>query len=125
MAKFTEGFADRLTVPAGTKDVQVFDDELSGFGCRKYGSAKAVFFVKYNVGNQQRRKTLGRVIRGNLKQGAAQLNASYVKNRRCCCRDVVRRGTRSTVLRRLFVGGRLRGHIILGETGHSVGKQCH
>jgi hypothetical protein len=36
MAKFTEGFADKLEVQAGAKDVQVFDDELPGFGIRKF-----------------------------------------------------------------------------------------
>ena len=28
MPKFVEGFAERLKVPAGTRDVQVFDDDL-------------------------------------------------------------------------------------------------
>jgi len=36
MAKFGEGFADTLEVPAGAKDVQDFDDELPGFGIRKF-----------------------------------------------------------------------------------------
>src|SRR5262245_47878230 len=65
--KFKEGFVDKILVPTGVKDVQVFDDELPGFGCRKYATGAAVFFVKYNIGTQQRRKTLGRVVDGNLK----------------------------------------------------------
>ena len=39
MLKFMEGFADRMTVPAGARDVQVFDDELPGFGIRKFARA--------------------------------------------------------------------------------------
>lgn len=54
-------------MPEGAKDIQAFDDELPGFGCRKYASGKAVFFVKYNVGSQQRRKKLSAVVKGNLK----------------------------------------------------------
>jgi integrase len=82
MAKLVEGYADRLTVPEGARDVQVFDDELPGFGIRKFAPTKkhsnglASYFVKYNVGRQQRRKTLGKVVRGNLK--AMRLEASAV-----------------------------------------------
>jgi hypothetical protein len=76
MAKFVEGFAGKLEVPAGAKDVQAFDDELPGFGIRKFASGAASYFVKYNVGTQQRRKTLGRVLKGNLK--AMRLGASKI-----------------------------------------------
>jgi len=48
--------------------VQVFDDELGGFGLRKFKDGHASYFVKYNIGRQQRRLTLGRVVRGNLKK---------------------------------------------------------
>jgi len=50
MPKLVEGFADRLNVPAGARDVQVFDDDLPGFGIRKFDSGKASYFVKFNVG---------------------------------------------------------------------------
>jgi hypothetical protein len=75
---FVEGFADRMLVLAGERDVQAFDDELPGFGIRKFADGKpnkehpkgkagrASYFVKFNIGRQQRRKTLGKVIRGNL-----------------------------------------------------------
>ena len=76
MPKFTEGLADKLHVPAGARDMQVFDDELPGFGIRKFAQGHASYFVKYNVGRQQRRKTLGKVVRGNLK--AMRLEASQV-----------------------------------------------
>lgn len=38
MAKFVEGFAGKLEVPAGAKDVQAFDAELPGFGIRKFAT---------------------------------------------------------------------------------------
>ena len=40
-------------------DAQIFDDKLPGFGLRKFESGKSTFFVKYNVGDQQRRMSLG------------------------------------------------------------------
>jgi integrase len=76
MGKLTEGSADELEVPAGSRDVQAFDDALPGFGIRKFAKGHASYFVKYNVGRQQRRKTLGRVVRGNLR--AMRLEASAI-----------------------------------------------
>jgi integrase len=67
MGKFVEGCADKLEVPPGKRDVQAFDDELPGFGVRKFKNGSASYFVKYQVGLKQRRITLGRVVRGNLK----------------------------------------------------------
>src|SRR5262245_38312805 len=58
----SEGFARKLIVPSGTSPksgLQVFDDALPGFGIRKFPNGKAVFFVKYRVGSQQRRLVLG------------------------------------------------------------------
>lgn len=49
MPKLIEGFADRLQVPAGTRDIQVFDDELPGFGIRKFARGHAFYFVKFNL----------------------------------------------------------------------------
>jgi hypothetical protein len=74
--KIFEGFADRLHVPDGARDVQVFDESLPGFGIRKFASGRACYFVKYAIGTQQRRLTLGKVVRGNLK--AMRLEASKV-----------------------------------------------
>jgi hypothetical protein len=59
MAKLTDQLIRYLQVPEGAKDVQAFDDELPGFGARKFASGKTSLFVKYSVGTQQRRKTLG------------------------------------------------------------------
>jgi integrase len=70
MAKITEGFAHRMDVPAGIdpkSGFQVFDDALPGFGIRKFPNGKAVYFVKFNVGAQQRRHVLGSaLVRGAL-----------------------------------------------------------
>ena len=70
MPKITEGFAHRLTVPAGIdpkSGFQVFDDALPGFGIRKFPNGNAVYFVKFNVGAQQRRHVLGSaLVRGGL-----------------------------------------------------------
>ena len=87
MPKLVEGLADRLVVPAGARDVQVFDDDLPGFGIRKFDSGKASYFVKFNVGRQQRRKTLGAVVRGNLR--AMRLEASAVLAKARLGTDVV------------------------------------
>lgn len=87
MPKLLEGFADKLVVPVGARDMQVFDDELPGFGIRKFDSGKASYFVKFNVGRQQRRKTLGAVVRGNLK--AMRLEASRILAKARLGTDVV------------------------------------
>src|SRR5687768_16392992 len=72
MAKITEGFAYRMTVPRGVSaksGVQVFDDALPGFGIRKFPNGKAVYFVKFNIGTQQRRHVLGSaLVRGALAE---------------------------------------------------------
>jgi integrase len=87
MPKFIEGLADKLQVPAGARDAQIFDDELPGFGIRKFSKGHASYFVKYNVGRQQRRKTLGKVVRGNLK--AMRLEASGILAKARLGTDVV------------------------------------
>jgi len=81
MAKFVEGYADRMVVPPGKRDTQEFDDTLPGFGIRKFDSGRASYFVKYNVGAQQRRQTLGAVVRGNLVPMRKQASAILSKAR--------------------------------------------
>lgn len=68
MPKLCEGYAARLRVPAGKRDIQVFDDAPPGFGIRKFESGKASYFVKFNLGTQQRRLTLGAVLSGNFAE---------------------------------------------------------
>lgn len=66
MAKLVEGYATRIEVPAGKRDIQVFDDALPGFGIRKFATGRAVYIVKYSVGSQQRKLSLGPVVPGVL-----------------------------------------------------------
>jgi len=66
MAKITDQFIRALQVPEGKPEVQEFDDDLPGFGVRKFASGKASLFVKYTVGTQQRRKTWGAWVAGTL-----------------------------------------------------------
>jgi hypothetical protein len=42
--------------------VQVFDEDLPGFGIRKFSTGRAVYFDKFNVGPQQRRLKVGKVV---------------------------------------------------------------
>jgi len=94
MARLVEGYVDRLQVPSGLRDVQVFDDDLPGFGVRKFDSGKASYFVKFNVGSQQRRKTLGKVVRGNLK--AMRLEASAILAKARLGTDIVAQAKAAT-----------------------------
>ena len=68
MPRLIEGSANKIVVPLGKRDVLVFDEQLPGFGIRKFDSGKASYFVKYNVGPQQRRITLGAVVPGVLSE---------------------------------------------------------
>jgi integrase len=87
MPKFMEGYAARLRVPAGARDVLVFDDALPGFFIRKFASGKASYGVKYAVGTQQRRLTLGAVVPGVLAE--MRKKASHVLARARLGHDVV------------------------------------
>jgi hypothetical protein len=62
MATLSEEFAAKLVVPDDKKELLVFDDALPGFGLRKFASGKASWFVKFNVGSQQRKVTLGNAL---------------------------------------------------------------
>src|SRR5262245_56369884 len=81
MAKFREGYAAQIKVPEGKRDVIVFDEELPGFGIRKFASGRASYIVKYEVGTQQRRLTLGKVIKGNLADMRKQASLILSKAR--------------------------------------------
>lgn len=81
MPRFVEGIADKLIVPPDKRDIQVFDDDLPGFGIRKFAGGRASYFVKFNVGVQQRRITLGKVVRGNLGQMRQEASKVLAKAR--------------------------------------------
>jgi integrase len=87
MVKLIEGLASRLKVPPGRRDVQVFDDALPGFGIRKFESGKAFYFVKYTVGSQQRKLSLGPVVPGVL--GEKRRKASDILSSARVGRDIV------------------------------------
>src|SRR5687768_6135899 len=59
MAKLTEGFISKITVPNGKRDILSFDDSLPGFGVRKFDTGRSSYFVKYSIGRQLRKITLG------------------------------------------------------------------
>jgi len=81
MPKLIEGYVNKLQVPVAQRDVQVFDDALPGFGIRKFESGRASYFVKFNVGKQQRRLTLGTVVPGNLAEMRRKASAILSKAR--------------------------------------------
>ena len=53
MPKLVEAYANQLVVPAGKRDVQIFDDALPGFGVRKFASGRVTYFVKFNVADNR------------------------------------------------------------------------
>ena len=65
----------------------VFDDEVRGFGIRKFASGRAYYIVTYAVAGKTRRQSLGEVARGNLKP--MRMLASEVKARARLGQDIV------------------------------------
>jgi integrase len=102
MPKFKEGYAARLIVPPGKRDVQVFDDALPGFGIRKFASGRASYFCKFNVGQQQRRLTLGAAVPGNLAE--MRRRASTVLSKARLGQDSVAERQVAADKRRMTVG---------------------
>jgi integrase len=68
MPKLLETTVSKIVVPSGKRDVLVFDDSLPGFGVRKFETGRASYFVKYSIGRQQRKITLGPVVPGVLAE---------------------------------------------------------
>jgi len=79
MGKLTDKDIRDLQVPEGAKHIQAFDDELPGFGVRKFASGKASLFVKYTIGKQQRRKTLSPWVAGTSRPSARKQPWSWLK----------------------------------------------
>ena len=87
MVKLVEGLVGKLRVPPGKRDIQVFDETLPGFGIRKFESGKAFYFVKFAVGGQQRKLSLGPAVPGVL--GEKRRAASEILTRARVGQDVV------------------------------------
>jgi integrase len=69
MAVLKEGYAARMSVPTGksktgksNREAIAMDDTLPGFGIRMTASGKAAYFVKFQIGSQQRKITLGNAL---------------------------------------------------------------
>ena len=53
--KLEEGLAARIKVPAGARDIFVFDTETPGFFLRKFASGRAMYGVKFSVAGKPRK----------------------------------------------------------------------
>jgi integrase len=79
---FVEGFVDHVQIPAGKRDVIVWDGDLGGFGCRKFASGRASYIVQYDrLDGATRRLSLGPVVDGNVKT-MRQLASEILARRR-------------------------------------------
>src|SRR5262249_40520680 len=87
VAQFTDKDIRALQVPEGKPEAHLFDPELPGFGVRKQPSGYTSFIVKYSVGKQQRRKTLGPWVPGTLS--AIRKEAAVVLAQARLGKDVV------------------------------------
>lgn len=66
--KLIETSAAKLALPAGAKEAYAWDSVVPGFGIRKREGGSVVFVVKYRMGQQQRKITLGKVVPGMLAE---------------------------------------------------------
>jgi hypothetical protein len=107
IVKLTEGAIAKLRPPRGGRDIQVFDDNLPGFGVRVFASGKKSYFVKFNVGIQQRKKSLGPALPGNL--AAKRKAADEILTRARLGQDVVAeaRAARASSARQAATFGKL------------------
>src|SRR5262249_15572808 len=79
--KITESAIARATVPAGERDIHLWDSDLPGFGGRKFESGKASCIVKYPVNGRQRKLALGKFAPGTLKDMRAEASRILAKAR--------------------------------------------
>jgi Arm DNA-binding domain len=57
MVKITKRVVE--TAEAQEKAYVIWDDELSGFGLRVFGSGKRSYVIQYRIGGRSRRYTIG------------------------------------------------------------------
>jgi hypothetical protein len=122
MAKLTDQFIRSLQVSEGAKEVQVFDDDLPGFGVRKQASGHTSFFVKYSIGKQQRRKMLAPWVPGTLP--AIRKEAAVVLAQARLGKDVVgeARKAQQEAAKQKTLGELVGPYLKLRETGNEFWK---
>ena len=79
MAKLTDRFIRALQVPEGQPETHAADDELPGFYVRKQASGHVSLCVKYSIGKQQRRKSLGPWVPGTLDTARKEAKGLLLK----------------------------------------------
>ena len=109
MVKLIESTVATLKVPEGKRDVIVFDDALPGFGVRKFATGKTSYFVKYKLGTQQRKITLGRAVPGmlaDMRREAAKVLAQVKLGQ-----DVAAKKKEAAAKRSATIGGLIERYI--------------
>jgi integrase len=105
--RFTEPLVERLIantrLPRGQRDVVIADDAMPGFFLRIFAGGAAVYGVRFRVGRQQRRMSLGPVVEGGLKD--ARKAASQAINKAKLGEDVA--AAKKAALRRRVTFGDL------------------
>jgi integrase len=79
--KITESAIAKAIVPAGERDIHLWDSDLPGFGVRKFESGKASCIVKFSVNGRQRKLALGKFAPGTLKDMRAEASRVLAKAR--------------------------------------------
>ena len=120
MPRLVEGFAIRMRVPAGKRDVTVFDDALPGFGIRKFASGKASYIVKYVAGTTQRKLSLGPAVPGTLSE--KRRRASEILTRARAGQDVVAEKQVAKIKNKVTLGGLVPLYL---DTKHDVFRPAH
>jgi integrase len=109
MPRLSESLIARTVVPAGKRDVMIFDSELPGFGVRVFESGKASCIVKFAVGGKQRKLTLGKFAPGTLKDMRAEASRVLAKAR--LGEDVVEKKRAATAAKAANVGDLIKRYL--------------
>jgi integrase len=109
MVKLIESAVAALKVPEGKRDIIIFDDALPGFGVRKFASGKASYIVKYSLGGQQRKITLGRALPGMLAD--IRREAAKVLAQAKLGQDVAAKKKEAAAKRSATIGGLIERYI--------------